>query len=476
MSLFNIRRDTREGLVHNPFENPTIPLSSIGLDSVFGAISHSDSGESVTVDTAMCIPTVYRCVDLLSTVLAACPLRTYKDPGKQEKFPSLLDRGNSELLYTPYELMESIVMHIALWGNAYVHKVRAKELPKSDPRSAPRGSAGEDVIVDLKPINPSLVKPRLFNGDKIFEVTRVSPNGEIDNSHKPIIYTTFEVMHIPGMSMDGFIGLSPIEYARRTIGTSIAADKLASRFYANGSQLGGIIKVKAPLASQTQADEIRRRWMVKHTGVANSGDVAVLDAETDYQPVTIPPDQLQFLESRAWQTREVARIFGIPPHLVGDVEKSTSWGTGIEQQNVGFVAYTLKGWTKRIEQRFTREIINVRKQYCEFDLSELMRGAMSERYAAYAQGIQWGWITRNEVRIQENMPPIDGLDEPLTPMNMQTGNANDTLAPTTNTMSPTVPGAPKQPGEKPAKQGKTKATAAPKPVTVPGSAKNVKTP
>jgi HK97 family phage portal protein len=438
LSLFNVRRENRDALgVHNPFENPTIPLSSIGLDEIFGAVSRTDSGESVTIETAMGIPTLFRCVGLLSTVVAGCTLRTFRNPGKQELFPALLDKGNSDLLYTYFELMELVVAHLALWGNAYVMKLRAKQLPRDDPRYAPKGAYGEDVIVDLRPINPSRVRVALHDGNKIFEVIRVDKDGKIDNSHDPIIYTTFEVMHIPGMGYDGLIGLSVIDYARRTFGTSIAADRLAAKFYANGSQLGGIIKVKAPLASQTQADEIRRRWLVKHSGVASSGDVAVLDAETDYQPITIPPDQLQFLESRGWQTREVARMFGIPPHLVGDVEKSTSWGTGIEQQNVGFVAYTISGWTNRIEQRFTREVIKTRKQYCEFDLDQLMRGAMQERFVAYANAIQWGWMSRNEVRLKENMAPAVGLDEFLTPLNMMTGNPNDVLGPQSAGTSPT---------------------------------------
>ncbi len=345
-------------------------------------------------------------------------MRVYRNPGKEEIFPALLDKGNVNLLYTYFEVMQLIVTHICMFGNAYVQKVRAKDLDPDEPGYAKKGSSGEDTIVDLRPINPSRVKVRTFEGNKLFEVITLDKNGKIDNSHQPVIMTTFEIMHIPGMGYDGLVGLSVVENCSRTLGTSIAADKLAARFYQNGSMLGGIIKVKAPLASQTQADEIRRRWLVKHSGVQNSGDVAVLDAETDYQPVTIPPDQLQFLESRGWQTREVARMFGIPPHLVGDVEKSTSWGTGIEQQNVGFVAYTISEWTSRIEQRFTREIINVRKQYAEFDLDHLLRGAMQDRFDAYSSAIQAGWMTRNEARGKENMVPLKELDDPLMPLNL----------------------------------------------------------
>jgi HK97 family phage portal protein len=338
--------------------------------------------------------------------VASMPIRTYRNPGKEEVFPAILDGGNTSMTYTQYALKNLIMVHLTIWGNAYVLKVRDKM----------------DRIIDLKPINPQLVKLKLLDGDKIFEVERLTRDGRVDLTQPPQILTDWEIMHIPAMGFDGTMGLSPVAVAVRTLGTSIASDKLAARFYQNGSMLGGVIQVKAPLASQVQADEIRRRWLVKHSGVTNSGDVAVLDAETSFNPITIPPEQLQFLQSRAWQTREVARMFGIPPHLVGDVEKSTSWGTGIEQQNVGFVTYTIADWTNRIEQSYTREVINVNKQYCEFDLDRLMRGDMGERFAAYGNAIQWGWMTRNEVRLKENMAEMPGLSVALTPVTMISGN------------------------------------------------------
>ena len=402
-------RDAFGAAAYNPFNNPSVPLSSVGLDSVFGALSHTDSGESVTIDTSLTLPIVWRCIGLLSTVIAGCPIRTYKLPGRTEVFPKIFDRGNATMQYSQFELWELVVVHLCLWGNAYVRKVRA--------------AGGKGPIVDLVPINPTLVKVKQVEGNKVFLVHEIAPDGTVDLNAKPEVLTTFEVMHIPGLGYDGLVGLSPIQMAKRTIGTGIAGDKLAAKFFAKGSALSGIINVKAPLANQEQAEKIRQRWQQKSGGTAHAGEVAVLDAETTFTPLTIPPDSLQFLESRRWETTEVARWFGIPPHLVGDVEKSTSWGAGIEQQNVGFVSYTVSGWTNRIEQRATREVISTNKQYSEFDLDRLLRGDMAERYAAYAVGIQWGWLTRNEARNKENMNSIDGLDEPLTPLNMAAGPA-----------------------------------------------------
>lgn len=426
MSMFNARRggtQTRAlgsaGIV-NPFESPSVPLSSIGLESVFDLMTtNQDTGEVVTPDNAMVLPTVYRCIGLLATVIAGCPIRTYRNPGKVELFPPILDVSNKTMTYTQYELWELVVVHLALWGNAYVQKIR--------------NSA--DAIVDLIPLYPGAVTPRRVTqreaaqtgipaGTKLFEVRRPTEDGTQYTNQAPLILTDFEVMHIPGMGFDGLMGLSPIQYAARTLGTAMAGDKLAARFYAKGSILSGIIKVKAPLADQAQADAIRAKWLQKMAGTGHAAEVGVLDAATDFQQLTIPPDSLQFLESRRWQTNEIARMYGIPPHLVGDVERSTSWGAGIESQNVGFVSYTVSGWTNRMEQRVSREVIGINKQYSEFDLDRLMRGSMSERFTAYVQAISAGWMTRNEARVKENMVRLDGLDEPVLALNMGAGDKN----------------------------------------------------
>lgn len=424
MSLFNVRNTISERRdafgVHNPFENPTVPLSSVGLDDIFGGVSRSDSGITVTQDSALAIPTFWRCIGLMSTVIASCPIRTYQNPGKKEVFPELLDPANDTMMYTQFNLWELVVSHLGCWGNAYVLKVRRSGLPGGDPRYLNKGHPLASDIVDLRPINPDRVKVKLKDGNKIFLVQRLDKHGVPDNNQEPFVWTDWEIMHVQGLGVDGLVGLDPVRLAMRTLGTSIAADKLAAKFFNKGTLLTGVINVKAPLASQEQADEIRRRWIQKNGGLDATAEVAVLDAETAFQPLTIPPDSLQFLESRRWQTTEIARMFGIPPHLVGDVEKSTSWGTGIEQQNVGFISYTVSGYTSRIEQTVTREIVKTRKKYASFDLDRLMRGDMAERFTAYGNAIQNGWMNRNEVRAKEDMQPAAGLNDYLMPLNMVT--------------------------------------------------------
>jgi HK97 family phage portal protein len=405
VSLF--RPETRGAVAsgsptYNPFENPSTPLASVGLDNVFGQVNN-DAGQTVTIDTATSLPIVYRCMKLLSTVIAGCPIKVYRGPDKEEIKNPLLDVYNPDMTYTQFELWELVVAHLCGWGNAFVFK-------KRDPI---------ERIIDLKPLYPGLVETKLDrdSGRKVFLVKRLNSDGEIDPNLKPQVFTDFEIMHIADFGLDGLTGLSPIQLAAQSIGTALAADKLAAKFYSSGSQLGGIIKVKAPLRNQAQAEGIKARWMSKNAGVAHAGDVAILDAETDFQSVTIPPDQLQFLESRRWQVGEVARMFGLPPHLVGDVEKSTSWGTGIEVQNVGLITYTASSYTKRIEQRVTREIVATRGQVSEFDLNDLMRGSTVERYQALLSATGGPWLSRNEARISENKAPLDNpeYDELLPP-------------------------------------------------------------
>lgn len=357
----------------------------------------------VTQDTAAGVATYYRCLFLLSSVVGACPIEVFRKRDHEQQDNPLFDPANDEMTYTQFELWQLVMIYRLAWGNSFVFKKRD----------------GFGRIIDLKPLHPDLMKVDLDRetGRKVFLLKKLNPDGSVDEMAKPQVFTDWEIMHIPGMGYDGLQGLPVTKLMTQTLGTAMAAEKLAARFYSAGSQLGGIIKVKTPLRSQAQAEGIKQRWMQKNAGVAHAGDVAVLDAETDFQSITIPPEALQFLESRRWQTTEVARWFGVPPHLVGDVEKSTSWGTGIEQQNIGLNTYTLKGHIVPIEQRATREIVSTRGHLARFNLDELMRGSTVERYQALSVSVGGPWMSRNEARISENKKPIGNpeYDELLPP-------------------------------------------------------------
>jgi HK97 family phage portal protein len=382
----------------------------VGFDSVFGQ-NNTDAGESVTPDTAAGVATFYRCLFLLSSVVASCPIEVFHKRDHELVDNPLFDSANEGMTYTQFELWQLVMVYRLVWGNSFVFKKRD----------------GMERIVDLKPIHPELVtvKPGP-GGHKIFVVKHIKEDGSIDDNRKPQMFTDLEIMHVPGLGFDGLQGFPVVALMAQTLGTSIAADRLAARFYSRGSQLGGIIKVKAPLRSQTQAEGIKARWMQNNAGVAHAGDVAVLDAETDFQTVTIPPEQLQFLESRRWQTTEIARWFGVPPHLVGDVERSTSWGSGIEQQNIGLNSYTLDGHVVPLEQRITREVVQTRGHFAKFNLDSLMRGSTAERYQSLQTAVGGPWMSVDEARISEGRKPKGGkYDEILPPQGIGPDGAEE---------------------------------------------------
>lgn len=397
MGLF--RREQRSG----PFENPSISLSDASLLTIFGG-QPTSSGVQVNESGAFSSSiAVYRAIALLSGLIAGLPLEAFRIANKTPVVVAPLT-DHQGVAYTQFELWELVAAHLLGWGNAYVEKVR--------------DSMGR--IDYLRPLYPERVKPRLMPGDnglppaKVFEVTT-----EIGKPPTP--YTSYELMHIPGLGYDGLMGLSPIGVARQAVGIANAAEDLAGRLYANGNLMSGILTTDRVL-EQGQADALKTRWREKMLGAKHAHDVAVMDAGTKFQPLSISPEDAQFLQTRRWQTTEIARLYGIPPHLLGDVERSTSWGTGIEQQNIGLVMYTVRSWLHRIEQRVSLEIVQPQTQVARFNVNGLLRGDAAGRASYYASGIQWGWLTRNEARSGENMQPIDGLDEPLTPVNMQAGD------------------------------------------------------
>jgi len=405
MGLF--RPETRAS-----FENPSVSLSDASLIQMFDG-QMTQAGPNVSETGAIStMVAVYRAIALLSGLVAGLPFKTFRYADRTEVMVRAMQNPGYDR--TPFELWETVMVHLLGWGNAWVHKER--------------NSFG--AIENLVPINPSRVKPKYFKpGEladravKVFEVKQ--PDGSL------IPMTNYDLMHIPGLSYDGLVGLSPVGVARQAIGTQMAADDLAARQYSNGNMIGGVLTTDKSL-TQPQADAIKARWREKMQGARHAHDIAVLDAGMSFQATTLAPEEAQFLQTRRWQTIEIARVFGIPPHLLGDVERTTSWGTGIEQQNIAFVAYTLRPWLTRIEQRVSFEIVTPKSQFAEFEINGLLRGSAPERAQFYANGIQWGWLTRNEARIKENLVPITGLDEPLTPLNMVAGatDAEGEMSPT----------------------------------------------
>lgn len=450
MSLFRAeRRDFFGDPTYNPFERPSMPLASLALDGILGSGQNNDSGQQVDPLRGLGVPTAYRCISIISTVVASCCLEMIDKAGAASDWPDIQNLQS----YTPFEILETIVTHLAGWGNFYAFKVTSPGLSTRLLDLQPVFPGNVDVLRQSH-ATPSL-KP-LPMGTKFFRVrqksdmagTNPAPGSPPDTSSYTD-YTEDEIFHIPFLGYDGLKGVSPIMLAAQTFGTAIAADRLAARFHSRGQQLGGIIKVKAPLANQAQADAIKMKWRSSHQGLAGFGDAAVLDAETDFQPVTINPNDLQLIQGREWQANEVARVFGVPLTMLSF--DNTGYGDAIETQQVGFVTYTIRSYTDRIEQRFAREFMP-RGKCLKFRLDDLMRGSMTERYTAYGNAISWGWMTRAEARKRENMieipakPGTYDLSEPLVPAAMK-GMPTDPPLSDPSIPPPTPPTPPTNPDE-----------------------------
>jgi HK97 family phage portal protein len=218
-------------------------------------------------------------------------------------------------------------------------------------------------------------------------------------------------------------GVSPIRLARQGIGLALAAEEYGARCSPTARSPPASCRPTSGSTSPQPTDS--RRWEAKAKGIANAHKAVVLDSGAKFQQLTIPPEDAQFIETRRFQISEVARIFGVPPHMLMDTEKSTSWGTGIEQQGIGFVVYTLRPWLTRVEQRLTK-MLRPNNVFAKYSVEGLLRGDTQGRYAAYAQGRQWGWLSINDIRKLEDLPPVDGGDAYITPLNMQPAGTEGT--------------------------------------------------
>ena len=381
------------GLRDGSPEDPRYPLtSSVLLDWLNGA-GATESGVAVNEHKAMQMSAVYRSIALIGGTSASLPLHAYtKGENRKRVDHKLVDDPHPDLTW--YDFRELQFVHLIGWGNCYAQKMR--------------NSQGD--VIELWPIRPERVKPgRASDGTKVYEVTNDAGVKEG--------FTDREIFHVPGLGFDGIAGVSVIQCARQAIGMGLAAEEFGARFFANGSMLSGILSTDQKL-KQEQADTLKKRWQEKIGGLKKSHQVAVLDAGAKFQPVSIPARDAQFIESRRFQVAEIARWFGVPPHMLADVERSTSWGSGIEYQGIQFLIYTLRPWLTRYEQRVTKALLP-RTTYAEFMVEDLLRVDTKSRYEAYGVGRQWGWLATNDVRRKENMTEVEGGDDDfLMPTNM----------------------------------------------------------
>lgn len=393
-------------------ENPAVPLTSSTLIDLMSG-PPTAAGVHVSEKTALGIPATFRAISLVSGSSAGLPLHGYRDEGetrqKVSPRPKLIREPHPDL--TQFEWLELCLVHALSWGNTYIRKLRDSQ----------------GIVRELWPIEPGRVKAgRTSAGEKVYEIDASDLSGikETDRNGR-IPLTDEEILHVPAMGYDGIVGLSPIGVARQSFALAMAAEKYGAKLYGSGSMLSGVLSTDQKINTK-QADEVRERWRARHSGVDNAHDIAVIGGGTKFIPISIPPQDAQFLESRRFQVAEIARMFGVPPHLLMDTERSTSWGTGIEEQSTGFVVYTLRPWLIRFEQRLSRLLPS--PQYAKFTVEGLLRGDTKSRYESYAIGRQWGWLSVNDIRRLEDMPPVPDGDGYLQPLNMDELGADPTPA------------------------------------------------
>lgn len=387
-------------ILRRSLENPNTPISSaeIGAFGVF-----NDAVVPVSEERAYGLTSYYRAISLISSTIAALPLKVYQRDTRElaaQDIPVLREPNPSQ---TRFEYRQTMIANALSWGNAFSFKQRDRT-PNRD-------------VVATWPIHPSKVRV------EVDLPTDDNPSGKlfhVQTSTGERVLTDYEIFHLPYLSVNGYQGLPPLAMHRQALGVAVSAENTAASFYGKGSLMSGVLGTDAKLDAD-QADRIQRRWQQRVAGQANAGQIAVLDAGLKFMPISIPPEDAELLASRRFGVEEIARLFGVPPHLIGAVERSTSWGSGIEQQFIGWVQTSLNGWITLIEQRINRELLpggTFSPLYAEFTLEGLLRGDSAARAQFYAQAIQWGWMNRNEVRVRENLQPADGLDEFLAPLNM----------------------------------------------------------
>lgn len=350
------------------------------------------SGVSVTRESAMQLSAVWASVRLISDTISTLPVGTFR---RQEgarvptERPRWADQPNSE--QTRVEYVEQQVGSLLLDGTAFVF--------------TPRDRFGE--VIETINVHPDRVDMKRDRGRVVYDVR--------DDSGSIMRLTGSRMFHIPAFAWPGQLrGVSPVEHARRVIGLGLAAQEFAERFYGQGMNHSGIVEHPSELTVE-QARELKADFTRMNSGMSNAHLPAVLTAGSKWREMSVTPEQAQFLETRKFSVEEIARWFRVPPHLISSVERSTSWGTGIEEQNIGFVVYGIRHWLERIEQSWTKHLLPEPGEFVKFNVDGLLRGDQKSRSEALAIGRQWGWYSQNDIRRILDEPPIDGGDDYLTP-------------------------------------------------------------
>ncbi len=365
------------------------------VGSAFGFYTGgSSSGKAVTERTAMQMTAVYSCVRILAEAIAGLPLHLYRyteDGGKEKAIDHPLylllhDEPNPEM--SSFVFRETLMTHLLLWGNAYAQIVRN----------------GKGEVIALYPLMPNKMTVDRDKDGQLYYTYQRSSEEAPTMKGSSVILRQQDVLHIPGLGFDGLVGYSPIAMAKNAIGLAMATEEYGAKFFANGAAPSGVLEHPGTIKDPSR---VREAWQSQFGGSTNSGKVAVLEEGMKYTPISISPEQAQFLETRKFQINEIARIFRVPPHMVGDLEKSSF--SNIEQQSLEFVKYTLDPWVIRWEQSIQRTLLTPEEKtgyFVKFNVEGLLRGDYQSRMSGYATARQNGWMSANDIRELENLDRI----------------------------------------------------------------------
>ena len=362
-------------------------LGAIGIETSSGAL--------VTPDTAMRLATTYACVRVISESLAQLPFRLLRrtegrnhEPAPEHPVGQLLRRPNS--WQTPAEFWGMMAANAVLRGNGYAIKTKGNTGP----------------IRELLPVQPSAVKSITQNDDLSLTYSIV-----LAGESEPEDFEQDQIFHVRALTQDGIFGLSPVSATRETFGLAQTQEKSAGRLFANGIRLSGVLKHPSNLSEEAQK-RLRDSWVEATTG-KNEYGIALLEEGMEFQAMSMTAEDAQFIEARKFSKVDIAGIFGVPLFLLNDTEKSTTWGTGLEQLSTAFVRFTLMPWLKKFEEAVSRDLIgdDEREEYfAKFNVDALMRGEYKERQEGLAIQKQNGVITGNQWRAMENMNEV--TDDP----------------------------------------------------------------
>lgn len=382
------------GIFNGIFRQRDGPVNRTSGSAYSFFMGGSSSGKRVNERSSMQMTAVYSCVRILSEAVASLPIHVYRynESGGKEKamdhplYFLLHDEPNPEM--TSFAFRETLMTHLLLWGNAYAQIIRN----------------GKGEIVALYPLMPDRMNVDRDEDGKLYYEYTMSQDDPKTMKGYTVKLQPRDVLHIPGLGFDGLVGYSPIAMAKNAIGLAIAAEEYGSKFYANGAAPSGVLEHPGTLKDPSK---VRESWTQTFGGSSNANKVAVLEEGMKYTPISISPNEAQFLETRKFQINEIARIFRVPPHMVGDLEKSSF--SNIEQQSLEFVKYTLDPWVSRWEQNMARSLFTEEEKstyFIKFNVDGLLRGDYQSRMNGYAIGRQNGWMSANDIRELENLDRI----------------------------------------------------------------------